>query len=292
LTILAQAVNATAALPAGQRLFSLLEDGNYTVFAPSNEAFQELGVDPFDNISLIVEVLAYHIVPQDITNVTIEVLPNRTAFEPVRSRDAGFDLRVTTPLELSRPSEDSDDFAIWEEWSTNTTVSTQGPTSVENLQVYIIDRVLTIPTTVDEFFEDSDWTTFADLFDGLDIPSEGAITIFVPSNEAFDALSSELEGLDDDQVNAILRNHIVNGTVLSTDIDEEFTPLAGPAITISTNDTGTFVTSGDASAQIGSSNLRSEGGTVHVSHPIIPDIEHRRLIHRSSIESSSTRALK
>jgi len=267
LTTLAGALTALAATPAGEEFLGLLEQGNKTVFAPSNEAFEALGADALEDLDLVSELLAYHIVDQDVTELTIGVLPNNTAVETLRGEAAGFDLNVTLPLILTRPSEDEESFVIY---NNNDTIAVEGPTEVENLQVYVIDSVISLPATLEEVVESSGLTSLAPLLEGLNA-TEGPLTIFAPNDPAFEAIASDLEGLDEEQVTAILSNHIVNGTVFSEDIvvegesDDELTPLAGPAITVTTNETGTFVTSGDASAQVVGTDLLFDGGVVHVS---------------------------
>jgi len=72
-------LTALAATPAGESFLQLLEQGNKTVFAPSNTAFEGLGPGALDNITLVSELLAYHIVDQDVSDLTIGVLPNNTA---------------------------------------------------------------------------------------------------------------------------------------------------------------------------------------------------------------------
>jgi len=271
LTTLAGALTALAATPAGEEFLGLLEQGNKTVFAPSNEAFEALGADALEDLDLVSELLAYHIVDQDVTELTIGVLPNNTAVETLRGEAAGFDLNVTLPLILTRPSEDEESFVIY---NNNDTIAVEGPTEVENLQVYVIDSVISLPATLEEVVESSGLTSLAPLLEGLNA-TEGPLTIFAPNDAAFEAIASDLEGLDEEQVTAILSNHIVNGTVFSEDIvvegesDDELTPLAGPAITVTTNETGTFVTSGDASAQVVGTDLLFDGGVVHIIDSVL-----------------------
>jgi uncharacterized surface protein with fasciclin (FAS1) repeats len=284
LTTLAGALTALAATPAGEGFLQLLEQGNKTVFAPSNTAFEALGAGALDNITLVSELLAHHIVDEDVTDLTIGVLPNNTAVETLRSDAAGFDLDVTLPLILTRLSEDEDSFVVY---NNNDTISVEGPTEVENLQVYIIDTVISLPPTLEEVVESAGLTSLAPLLEGLN-GTEGPITIFAPNNAAFEAIASDLEGLSEEEVTAVLSNHIVNGTVLSQDIvvegdiNDAATPLAGPAISVTTNETGTFITSGEASAQVIGTDFLFDGGVVHVS-----SLAHlgSQLMRRSSIVS-------
>jgi uncharacterized surface protein with fasciclin (FAS1) repeats len=272
LTTLAGALTALAATPAGEEFLGALQQGEKTVFAPSNSAFEALGAGALDNITLVSELLAYHIVDQDVTNIDdIDVIPDNTAVETLRTRES-FDLDVELPLILTRLSADTEAFVIY---NNNDPIEVEGPTEVENLQVYVINTVISLPPTLEELVESAGLTSLAPLLAGLNITG-GPITIFAPNNGAFEAIASTLEGLNEDQVNAILSNHVVSGLVLSDDIidegdsddnenDDALTPLAGPDIMAMTNDTGVTITSGDASAQVVTTDLLFDGGVVHVS---------------------------
>jgi len=163
-------------------------------------------------------------------------------------------------------------------YNNNDTIPVEGPTEVENLQVYIIDTVISLPPTLEQVVESLGLTSLAPLLEGLN-GTEGPITIFAPNNAALEAIASDLEGLDEEQVTAVLSNHIVNGTIFSDDIivegdsDDEVTPLAGPGISVTTNETGTFITSGEASAQVIGTDFLFDGGVVHVSRLPRPGIE-------------------
>lgn len=266
MTTLATALTALAATPEGEQFINTLSQGDKTVFAPSNEAFTQLGEGALDNVTMVGDLLAYHIIDEDVSDdEDIGVIPDNSAYDTLRMNDNN----MSTPLILTRTSEDQDQFVIY---NNNDTISVQGPTEVQNLQVYVIDRVISLPGTLETLIESAGLTTLGSLVGGLTLPS-GPVTIFAPTDEAFNAISADLEGLTDEQVNAVLSNHIVNGTVLSEDIieddnddddDDSLTPLAGPAITVMSNDTGVFIMSGDATAQIIGTDFLFDGGVVHV----------------------------
>ena len=270
MTTLATALTALAATPAGEQFINTLSQGDKTVFAPSNEAFTQLGEGALDNVTMVGDLLAYHIIDEDVSDdEDIGVIPDNSAYDTLRMNDNN----MSTPLILTRTSEDQDQFVIY---NNNDTISVEGPTEVQNLQVYVIDRVISLPGTLETLIESAGLTTLGSLVGGLTLPS-GPVTIFAPTDEAFNAISADLEGLTDEQVNAVLSNHIVNGTVLSEDIieddedgdddgDDSLTPLAGPAITVMSNDTGVFIMSGDASAQVIATDFLFDGGVVHVCH--------------------------
>jgi uncharacterized surface protein with fasciclin (FAS1) repeats len=265
LTTLATALTALAGTPEGEEFINTLSQGDKTVFAPSNEAFAALGEGALDNITAVSDLLAYHIVDEDVSDDDIGVIPDNSAFDTLRMNN-----NMSTPLILTRTSEDQDQFVIY---NNNDTISVEGPTEVQNLDVYVIAQVISLPGPLETLVESAGLTGLAPLLGGLTLPS-GPVTIFAPINSAFEAIASDLEGLSEEQVNAVLSNHVVNGTVYSENIidddtdgddgDDSLTPLAGPAITVMTNDTGVFIMSGDATAQVVGTDFLFDGGVVHV----------------------------
>jgi uncharacterized surface protein with fasciclin (FAS1) repeats len=266
LTTLATALTALAGTPEGEEFINTLSQGDKTVFAPSNEAFAALGEGALDDTTMVSDLLAYHIVDEDVSDDDIGVIPDNSAFDTLRMNN-----NRSTPLILTRTSGDQDQFVIY---NNNDTISVEGPTEVRNLDVYIIDQVISLPGPLETLVESAGLTSLAPLLGGLTLPS-GPLTIFAPINSAFEAIASDLEGLSEEQVNAVLSNHVVNGTVYSEDIidddtdgddgDDSLTPLAGPVITVMNNSTGVFIMSGNATAQVVGTDFLFDGGVVHVS---------------------------
>lgn len=275
----------------GQAFFGELEDGDKTVFAPTNEAFTAAGF-PEDlsaaedlNVESLVATLLYHIVDEDITDDDddIGVAPNVSIVDTLLTGAAGdaiqFPNGTSVPLILSRESADSDSFTIIGTAS-NVTVSSQ-PTEAANLQIYTIDQIIPLPQSLAEVAEGAGLTQLATVLTDSGLlevlnSSNSGLTIFAPNDAAFEAISEALGGLSEEQVAAVLQNHVVNGTVaFSDDVvddindddnDDQISPLAGPAFTFMSNDTGIFVMSGDASAQIVQTDVLFNGGVVHVSY--------------------------
>ena len=290
--------------PGGAEFFEELEDGDKTVFAPTNEAFtaggfpenftaesSEEAVTGLGEV-LLTQLVQYHIVDSDVTDDEIGVTPATTVVDTlVLGGVEGSSIRYgdndSVPLILTRESEDAEGFSIF---NNGEPIAVNGePTEVGNLQIYTIDQVIPLPPSLAELAESAGLTqlatvlTDAGLLEALN-SSSGGLTIFAPNDAAFDAIASDLEGLDEETVAAVLQNHVVNGTVaFSDDIDDEddtdsddddqVTPLAGEAFTFSVNDTGIFVTSGNATAEIVGTDYLFNGGVVHVSLPMFTGLK-------------------
>ncbi len=148
-------------------------------------------------------------------------------------------------------------------------VSTTGPVSVANLQVYIINEVLTIPSPI------------ATTVNAIDVPlatllnttalvarldSAPALTIFAPVGTAVTAAMPLVATLNSTQIFRVLDNHIINGSVVySPDLTvRNYTSQGGEPFTFTSNATGAFVTSGTKTARIIQSDIIIENGVVHV----------------------------
>lgn len=179
------------------------------------------------------------------------------------------------PLVLTRESNDSSTFTVFNS-EPPVTISSQ-PIQVENLLIYPFDQIIFLPRSIDQVVQSAGLGQFGLLIDTQDLlpmlnSTNTGLTIFAPDDDAFQALSAEYGEIFGDNITLFMQNHIVNGTIVfSDDIDDDLddddrlTPLAGPPITFMVNGTGTFVTSGDATAQVVETDYIFNGGVIHVS---------------------------
>ena len=52
------------------------------------------------------------------------------------------------------------------------------------------------------------------------LSGDGPFTVFAPTNDAFDAISSVVAGLTTDQLTQLLQYHVVNGQAKSSDLTD------------------------------------------------------------------------
>ncbi|MEM5516141.1 fasciclin domain-containing protein [Henriciella sp. AS95] len=114
--------------------------------------------------------------------------------------------------------------------------------------------------------------TEADLVEAL--KGDGPFTVFAPTNEAFAALpEGTLDTLlmeeNQDQLQGILKLHVVSGKIMAGDIAEgstEVETLAGDTITV-TKDSHGAVTVGDA--DVVTADVKASNGVIHVIDSVI-----------------------
>ncbi len=116
----------------------------------------------------------------------------------------------------------------------------------------------------------------ADLATALSAP--GPLTVFAPTNDAFNALLTEL-GLtkaqllaDKPLLTAVLQYHVLGGQVLRADVPlgRAITPLAGGFFKVENNAGALVITDGrNRNATITSTDIRASNGVIHVIDKVL-----------------------
>ncbi|NJO91620.1 MAG: fasciclin domain-containing protein [Chloroflexia bacterium] len=185
-------------------LLDVVINNELTVFAPTDAAFAELGLNP-GNIGAVpglADILLYHVVGGRVYsyNLTPGFVPtlNSAAVE------VKLNGRTATINNANLPAR-----------------------NIEALNgvVHIVDKVL-LPPTMDivdlaisfapEFSTLVNAVVQAELVDVL--KGDGPFTVFAPTNEAFEKLGIDLSTLSKEDLTAILLYHVVPGRVYSSDL--------------------------------------------------------------------------
>lgn len=245
-----------AALDAAGLIETLEGDGPFTVFAPTDDAFDLLPEGTVDallnDIETLTAILLYHVVggnvlSTDLANGLVQTI-----------NGSNVQVNITT-----------------EGVFINNAQVIVADLQADNGVVHVIDAVLLPPaaTVVDIIIGSAVHTTLAtavvaaDLVEALQ--GEGPFTVFAPTDEAFDNLPEGiLDALlgDIDALTAILTYHVVSGNVLSTDLAPGFVAtLNGSNALISFNEDGVFINN----AQIIVTDLLADNGIVHVIDAVL-----------------------
>jgi uncharacterized surface protein with fasciclin (FAS1) repeats len=267
LTGLVGVASAIAETPEGMALLGQLAQGNKTVFAPNDEAFAVVPEEVSSNTTLLTQILSYHILNNSYTPEGVQVSPMHTiARTLLQGGEYMLPGNRSAPVVLTRNASDATMFEI----VTDSNITAMGPTAAANLQVYVIDEVLSLPPDLG--------TLAGQLFPSLAgvIQSSGllealqgaeGLTIFAPNDAAIAAIASELPNLNETSVQTILANHVINGTTAYSDriTTENYTSAAGSMFEFMSNDTGTYVMSGNSTAMIVQTDIIYNRGVIHVS---------------------------
>jgi uncharacterized surface protein with fasciclin (FAS1) repeats len=215
------------ALVAADLNATLQSPGNYTVFAPTNDAFAalltELGVSKaalLANKPLLTAVLKYHVLS---TRVARAAVPVGKAISPLE----GGIFKVDT----------SGSALVITDGRNRKSNITATDISTSNGVIHVIDKVLlpadkTLVQTAQSLPQFSilvEAVVAANLQGALS--ATGPLTVFAPTNDAFAALLTELGVTkaallaDVPLLTKVLTYHVVNGRVLKADVP------VGPAIT-------------------------------------------------------------
>jgi len=258
-----------AALDRADLVQTLDQNGPFTVFAPTNAAFNDFladnGFTSLNDIPVDVlkEVLLNHVV--NGTNLST-------------SLSTGY---VKTLGKGSASSSNTLSMFI----NTASGVRLNGVSSVttadivaSNGVIHVVDAVIGLPTVVTHAAANPGFSTLVSLLtqqnlvSTLDGTASSPFTVFAPNNDAFTTFETQnpgvLASLTSPQVTAVLTYHVVAGAnVLSTGI---------PATPITTFETGTFTIAGttitdERNRQTGiiATDVQAANGVIHVVNNVL-----------------------
>jgi transforming growth factor-beta-induced protein len=234
---------------------------DFTVFAPTNDAFDDLADEVGVPLSAILgipelpEILLYHVLG---ANVPSTAVTNGAIIQP---------LSTLNTLKLTQTT--SGDIFV------NQAEVTSADINSSNGVVHVIDAVLLPIGTVVDLAIDNNFSTLtaavvkAELVPALSDPFS-EYTVFAPTNAAFDnlatALGTNLNGiLNLPNLQDILLYHVLDGIVQSTSL------VAGPVETLNGSDVIVSLTSGvkinDANVIL--ADVEADNGIVHVLDKVL-----------------------
>jgi len=267
--------NLVAALSvADGNLVDVLSGGEFTVLAPTNEAFETfLAANGFMSLSEV---------PTDVLS---NILLNHVISGTINSTnlvDAGSGYSTTNASNM-----DGDNLSLY--FDTSSGVTFNGISSVvaadivaSNGIVHVVDEVIGLPTVVTFAVSNPALSTLVaaltteglsvdivSILSSSDEPSP--FTVFAPTNDAFGSLLAELElnALGDIPVSileATLGTHVApEANVRSTDlVDGMSVNTIGSTITVSLSDGAKLIDSNGRESNIVAVDIQAYNGVVHV----------------------------
>jgi transforming growth factor-beta-induced protein len=206
------------ALERADLITTLENEGPFTIFAPTNDAFEAAGIDvnavPVDQLR---EILLYHVVEGEFASTELTNGPVETAQgDVVLVKVANGAVAVNSARVI------------------------EADIQATNGIIHAVDTVLTPPTgTVLEVLRTRpDFSALVGLLEiaGLEsaLDVEGPITVFAPTNEAIIAVQSTAAGLTNEQIRDVVLYHVLGQRVFSTELTDGPVPtlLEGAEVTI------------------------------------------------------------
>jgi transforming growth factor-beta-induced protein len=200
--------------------------GTFTVFAPTNDAFNalftQLGVSGINDLSAatLTPILLYHVLGEEKKAATL-MSGYYSTLSPAQGSYSSLYLLTGSGVTLN----------------SDTKVIT-ADVDVNNGVIHAIDKVLLPPTVVDAAIDNANFSILvqAVVKAGLaeTLSGTGPFTVFAPTDAAFQALFTQLGvgGIADltaEQLTPILLYHVVSGNVRSSSLS------AGPVATLNGN---------------------------------------------------------
>lgn len=263
-----------AALDAADLVTTLSGTGPFTVFAPTDEAFNTfLSDNGFAALSdvpedLLKNILLNHVVSgkvlsTDLTTGYVESLATGSGNNPMNmyiSTDGG----VTINGASSVSTADID---------------------ASNGVIHIVDAVIGLPTVVTFATADPTFSTLVTALTrsslGVDyvglLSGDGPFTVFAPTNDAFGGLLTELgapglSSIDDATLNAVLQYHVVNGAnVRAADLSDGQTvsTFGGSDFTIDLSNGASITDANARNTQIVVTDVQANNGVIHVVSQVL-----------------------
>lgn len=241
----------------------LSTQNDITVFAPTDAAFKnlltDLGASSLDDITVadLTNILLYHVVGAKAMSTDLQ-----TGYIPTLSKSGdnfiSMYINIANGVSINK----------------NTKV-TSADISAKNGVIHIVDKVILPPSVVNIALDNDNFTTLvqavlkAGLVDALS--ATGPYTVFAPTNDAFQALFTQLgiSGIADltaEQLIPILTYHVVSGNVLSNSLANGQVGTLNPDKKLTVN-----LTSGVKinDSEVIAADIQGSNGVVHVINKVL-----------------------
>ncbi|KAI6866477.1 hypothetical protein KC323_g3906 [Hortaea werneckii] len=258
--------NLTSLLSSTDSLSSLNDlVGNYPDFAATLASWETDAGSMLDNDQFVQSLLRYHVLQSTVYASDITQTP---VFAPTYLNGTMYSNVTGGQVVEARTQDDEVQFV-----SGLKQVSTVAQPNVNytNGVVHIIDDVLMIPGNLTSTAQNANLTAFLGAAENASVASTllGAedLTIFAPSNSAFQDIGSLTSNLTMDQLANILSYHVIEGTVAySSDLSNtSLTTLQGDDVEITIANGSVMVNN----ATVTNANILFAGGVIHVIDQVL-----------------------
>lgn len=237
--------------------------GSYTVFAPTNDAFEALGVD-LSTLSdeALTEILLYHVLSAE-----------------VMSADISAGQTYVTTAATTGPNESALSLLIEKGASVTLNGSinvTTADLEASNGVIHVIDGVITPLDIVGHASANDDFSELVGALSSVGLVSalqaDGPLTVFAPVNSAFASIADVVATLTTEQLTDILTYHVVdNANVLSSDLanGQVVTALNQGSFTINLGESVSITDANDNTISIILTDVQATNGIIHVIDAVL-----------------------
>ena len=250
-----------AALQAAGLAETLMGEGPFTVFAPTNEAFAKLPAGTLDellkpeNKQKLTDILLYHVVAGSVLAADVV---NLTEAETVLGQKVDVKVDMGTVM-------------------INDATVTATDILADNGVIHVIDTVL-LPAgdIVETAVADGRFTTLAAALGAAELvetlKGEGPFTVFAPTDDAFaklpaGTLDELLKPENKQKLTDILLYHVVSGKVMAADVVTltEAETVLGQKVTVKVDMGNVYIND----AQVIITDVKASNGVIHVIDTVL-----------------------
>lgn len=247
------------ALTSADLVTTLQGEGPFTVFAPTDDAFDAFeeanpGVLAGLSTEELTAILTYHVIAGDVQSSAL--------------KEGGVAMTVAgSPVAFSL----EDGAKILGGEGTSAAITT-ADIEASNGVIHVIDAIILPPSDdivataqgIDDFSSLVGAVVDADLVEALQ--ADGPLTVFAPTNAAFEAIADTVDGLSTEELTNVLLYHVVDGAVGAGDLTAGEVPtlLEGKSVTVSLDD-GVMIND----ANVTMANVLAKNGVIHVIDAVL-----------------------
>ena len=239
------------------------QNGSYTLFAPTNEAFAGVDLSGLSELQLT-NILLYHVLEDDVlSNTLIEGQTYTTT-----ASSGGYSTNSPT--------------AVIERSGNNITINgginvTDSDIETKNGVIHIVDGVMRPMNIYEIVSSNSQLSQLTNLLNSVpgDLPDilsgSGPLSILAPIDAAFQTMSGTLSTLTDEQIADILKYHVVDRHKRSNLVvdGDSATTLQGEEITVNISNNITITDARGNVAEILIKDVQGTNGVVQIINMIL-----------------------
>ncbi|WP_268122071.1 fasciclin domain-containing protein [Roseivirga pacifica] len=242
-------------------------NGSFTVFAPTNDAFEKAGITSLDNLSAadLRPILLNHVVSGEILSTDLQAGDNYVSSENASGPNE---------TKLSLYINAGDNVVV----NNNATVTTPN-LEASNGVIHVIDNVISADVdVVDIALQNSNFSELVGALQAAEgdlvstLQGDGPFTVFAPTNAAFEAIAEVTAELSASELANVLTYHVVSGNVQSSMLSDEMSVTAINQGTFSIDldgDMPQIMDASGATVTIVLTDVQGINGVVHVVNKVL-----------------------